>query len=93
MVVNYGLSDKFPNISYYDSTGRSEQSLHLPYSEKTAEEIDGQVQKIVTEAHDKTKEILQSHADELKALAEVLIKKEVVHKDEIEKILGKRKGE
>lgn len=90
MVVNYGLSDALRNISYYDSTGRMEQSLHKPYSEKTAEIIDKEVQEIVDEAYSRTKEILNTHIDELNALAETLMEKEVVHKDEIEKILGKQ---
>jgi AFG3 family protein len=90
MVINYGLSDVIRNISYYDSTGRSEQSLHKPYSEKTAEKIDEEVQRIIDEAYDRTIDILSSHKEQLKALAEALIKKETVHKEELTTLLGKR---
>ena len=90
MVMHYGLSDEIRNLSYYDSTGRSEQSLQKPYSEKTAERIDQEVQEIVDDAYQRTKKIIQSHRKELDALAKALIEEEVVYKDGIEKILGER---
>lgn len=93
MVVNYGLSDALRNISYYDSTGQMEQSLHKPYSEKTAEKIDEEVQEIVDNAYERTKEILRSHRKELDSLAETLIKEEIVHKAKIQEILGARDEE
>ena len=93
MVVHYGLSDQLRNLSYYDSTGRAEQALQKPYSEKTAEKIDKEVQRIVDEAYQKTKTILRTHRTELDALAKALIDKEVVYKEEIKEILGERKAE
>lgn len=91
MVVSYGLSDAVRNISYYDSTGRMEQSLHKPYSEKTAQLIDEEVQRIVDGAYESTLTILRDHREELVALAEALMEKEIVYKDEIEQIFGARR--
>jgi len=88
MVANYGLSKEIRNISFYDSTGRSEQSIHKPYSEKTAEKIDIEVQKIVDEAYEKVSEIILSHRNELNMLASTLIEKEVVYREEIEKMFS-----
>ena len=90
MVVHYGMSNELRNISYYDSTGQAEQSLQKPFSEKTAEKIDNEVQRIIDEAYKRTIELLTTHRAQLDLLAETLIQKEVVDKDEIEKILGKR---
>jgi AFG3 family protein len=90
MVVNYGLSNELRNISYYDSTGRMEQSLQKPFSERTAEKIDEEVQRIIDEAYDKALEILQHHRDKLDQLAEELLKKELLQKEDIHKILGDR---
>ncbi len=91
MVINYGLSDELRNLSYYDSTGRMEQSFQKPYSEKTAEKIDQEVQQIVDEAYERTEQILLDHRDQLNQLAKALMEKEILHKDAIEEILGKRK--
>jgi len=88
MVANYGLSNEIRNISFYDSTGRMEQSLQKPYSEKTAERIDDEVQRIVDQAYKETKEILKSHRAQLDALAEALMEKEVIHQEEIRTIFG-----
>lgn len=91
MVVNYGLSEAFPNLSYYDSSGRAEFSMNKPYSEKTAEIIDEEVKRIIDSAYRKTTEILKSHQAQLNKLAEELIEKEILQKEDIEKILGKEK--
>lgn len=91
MVMNYGLSEELRNISYYDSTGKMKQSLHKAYSEKTAEKIDMEVQQIIDRSYAKTKEILSSHRSQLTALAEALIKKEILQKEEIKAILGEVK--
>jgi len=90
MVTIYGLSNKIRNLSYYDSSGQSENALHKPYSEKTAERIDEEVQKIVDEAYSRTNSILLANKDKLIALAQKLKDKEVIHRDVIEQILGKR---
>jgi cell division protease FtsH len=88
MVVHYGLGSAIRNLSYYDSTGRQEQALQKPYSEKTAEKIDDEVQQIVDVAYKKTLDILQEHRNQLDELANALMDKEVIHQEEIRKILG-----
>jgi cell division protease FtsH len=90
MVSIYGLNDKIGNISFYDSSGQSEYSFQKPYSEKTGELIDEEVSKMVEEAYARTKKILQEHQGELKKLAELLLEKEVIFKEDLEKIFGKR---
>ncbi len=90
MVAYYGLDDKLGNISYYDSTGQYEQSIHRPYSEATAKLIDEEVRKTVTAAYERTKKLLLKHRSELNELAELLLEKEVVVKEDLEGIFGKR---
>lgn len=90
MVSVYGLNDKIGNISYYDSTGQSEYSFSKPYSEKTGQIIDEEVSKMVEEAYLRTKNILNDHKEKLTQLAELLLEKEVIFKDDLEKIFGKR---
>ncbi len=93
MVAYYGLSDELGNISYYDSSGQYEQSLQKPYSEATAEKIDREVSKLVEEAYQRTVELLRDHRDQLEELAQLLLKKEVALKDDLEGIFGKRPEE
>lgn len=93
MVSVYGLSDKIGNISFYDSTGQSEYSLSKPYSEKTAETIDEEVHQIVEAAYERTKDILRENKDKLQKLAEELLEKEVIFKENLEIIFGKRQWE
>lgn len=90
MVTLYGLSSAFPNISFHDSGG--EQSFHKPYSEKTSEALDAEVRRILDEAYEQTLEILKAHADEHKALAERLIEKEIVQREELKEIFGYTKS-
>lgn len=90
MVLNYGLSDALRNLSYYDSTGKMSQSLNKPYSEKTAERIDEEVQAIIDRAFEQSKKILTTHKAQLETLATRLIEKETLLKDEIMEILGER---
>ncbi len=91
MVTYFGMSDKIKNISYYDSTGQSEFSFSKPYSEKTAEIIDEEVTSIIENAYKQAKRILTEHRDGLKQLAEKLLEKEVIFREDLEKIFGKRK--
>ncbi|WP_247716377.1 ATP-dependent zinc metalloprotease FtsH [Sinomicrobium weinanense] len=91
MVVNYGLGTTLRNISFYDSTGRTEQSLYRSYSERTAQKIDSEAQQIIDDAYDKTIQILLDHQDQLHALAKALIRKETLHRPDVEEILGARK--
>jgi cell division protease FtsH len=90
MVTVYGLSDKVGNISYYDSTGQSEYSFNKPYSEKTAELIDQEVKDMVDKAYERTKKILADNKDKLEKLANELLEKEVIFKENLETIFGKR---
>ena len=93
MVVYYGLNSQIGNISYYDSTGQSEYAFTKPYSEKTAEKIDQQVHELVEKAYQRAKQILTENKQNLNTLANILIEREVIFADDLEKIYGKRKGE
>lgn len=93
MVSVYGLNEKVGNISYYDSSGQSEYNFQKPYSEKTGQLIDEEVSKMVEEAYVRTKKILSDHKEELTKLAELLLEKEVIFKEDVEKIFGKRQFE
>ncbi|MFN4124025.1 MAG: ATP-dependent zinc metalloprotease FtsH [Flavobacteriales bacterium] len=90
MVTIYGLNDKIGNISYYDSTGQSEYSLSKPYSDKTAELIDEEVKKLIDMAYERTKKILSENKEKLAKLAEQLLEKEVIFREDLEEIFGKR---
>ncbi len=89
MVTVYGLSDKVGNLTYYDSTGQ-ENGFTKPYSEKTAELIDSEISEIVEKQYLRAIEILESNKEKLTQLAEVLLKKEVIFKDDLEEIFGER---
>ncbi len=89
MVTVYGLNDKIGNITYYDSSGQ-DYGFSKPYSEKTAELIDKEISKIVEGQYQRVKEILSKNKDKLKKLAERLLEKEVIFKEDLEEILGKR---
>ena len=93
MVTMYGLNDKVGNISYYDSTGQSEYTFGKPYSERTAQTIDEEVSAIVELQYVRAKRILSENKDKLTALAMQLLEKEVIFKEDLEKIFGKRAWE
>ena len=78
------------NISFYDSTGAYESSFQKPFSEKTAEQIDIQVSLIIETAYTKAKKILTEHREHLAKLAQQLLDKEVIFKEDLEEIFGKR---
>jgi cell division protease FtsH len=90
MVSIYGLNDKIGNISFYDSSGQSDYSFQKPYSEKTAELIDSEVKGIIDNAYERTLNILKDNRDKLNQLAELLLDKEVIFKEDMEQIFGKR---
>jgi cell division protease FtsH len=90
MITIYGLNERIGNISYYDSTGQSEYSLSKPYSEKTAEIIDEEVKKLIDLAYARTKKILLENKDKLTTLAEQLLEKEVIFREDLEVIFGRR---
>ena len=90
MVAYYGMSEKMPNMSYYDSSGQSDYGFTKPYCEKTAELIDSEAQAIVTKQYERAKKILQENSKELHELAELLIEREVIFPEDMERIFGKR---
>jgi len=90
MVTVYGLSDKVGNLTYYDSSGQSEYGFTKPYSEKTAELIDKEISDIIEKQYERAINLLENNKDKLTELAEVLLDKEVIFKDNLEKIFGKR---
>jgi len=90
MVTIYGLSDKVGNLTYYDSSGQSEYGFTKPYSERTAELIDKEISDIIEKQYKRAIDLLEKHKDKLTELAEVLLNKEVIFKDNLEKIFGKR---
>ena len=93
LVTYYGMSPEVGNISFYDSTGQSEYSFGKPFSEKTAETIDREVKRMVEEAYAKAKELLQSHREQLDQLATQLYEKEVLFREDLERIYGPRPWE
>ncbi len=90
MVTIYGLSEKVGNITYYDSSGQNEYGFTKPYSEQTAELIDKEISDIIEAQYQRAIQLLELHKDKLTQLAEVLLEKEVIFKDNLEKIFGKR---
>jgi cell division protease FtsH len=90
MVVYFGLNKEIGNISFYDSSGQSEFAFQKPYSEKTAEVIDREVKKIIDSAYDKAKEIILNNREKVELLAQQLLEKEVIFREDLEHIFGKR---
>ncbi|MCL6275229.1 ATP-dependent zinc metalloprotease FtsH [Muricauda sp. 2012CJ35-5] len=90
MVTIYGLNDQLGNITYYDSSGQNEYGFTKPYSEETAQKIDEEISKIIEEQYQRAIKLLQDNKDKLSELADRLLEKEVIFKDDLEKIFGKR---
>jgi len=93
MVSFFGMSEKVGNISFYDSSGQSDFGFTKPYSEKTAELIDAEVNLIIAESYIRAKEVLKNNMKGLIELAELLLEKEVIFSEDLERIFGKRKGD
>ena len=89
LVVYYGMSDKIPNISYYDSTGQ-DYGFSKPYSEERSKVIDQEVSRILNEQYERAKDILRKYAEGHKKLADLLMEKEVIFTADVEDIFGKR---
>ena len=89
MVVYFGMSDKLPNLNYYDSTGQ-DWGFTKPYSEETAKLIETEVQKIINEQYDRAKRILSENKEGHSKLAQVLLDREVIYSEDVEHIFGKR---
>ena len=90
MVSVYGLNDTLGNITYYDSSGQSEYNFTKPYSEETARKIDHEISEIIEKQYERAISLLASSKDKLIQLADRLLEKEVIFKDDLENILGKR---
>ncbi len=90
MVTIYGLNSKIGNVTYFDSSGQTDFNFSKPYSEETAQIIDAEISKIIEGQYKRAIEILQEHKDKLILLANRLLEKEVIFKDDLEKIFGKR---
>ncbi|MBP7982356.1 MAG: ATP-dependent zinc metalloprotease FtsH [Kaistella sp.] len=90
MVTIYGLNDKVGNISYYDSSGQSEYNFGKPYSEQTAKMIDEEISKIIENQYQRALTILTENRDKLDALAAKLLEKEVIFREDLEEVFGKR---
>ncbi len=90
LVVYYGMSERLPNISYYDSTGQN-YGFTKPYSEERAKIIDEEVSRILSEQYARAKQVLNQYADGHKQLTEVLLNREVIFTEDLEHIFGKRK--
>ena len=90
MVTIYGLNKKIGNLTYYDSSNGNEYGFTKPYSEKTAELIDEEISKMIEEQYQRAISILNKHKDKLTELATVLLDKEVIFKDNLQKIFGDR---
>lgn len=90
MVTIYGLSPNIGNISYYDSSGQSEYSFGKPYSEETATKIDAEIKSIIENQYERAVRILTENKDKLDALAGKLLEKEVIFREDLEEIFGKR---
>ncbi len=91
IVSIYGLNEEIGNVTYYDSTGQSEYQFDKPYSEKTAQIIDQEISKIIESQYNRAKNLINENIDKLHLLAEDLLKNEVIFKENLEAIFGKRK--
>ncbi|MEB8330623.1 ATP-dependent zinc metalloprotease FtsH [Flavobacteriaceae bacterium KMM 6897] len=90
MVTIYGLNEEIGNITFYDSSGQNEYGFTKPYSEETAQKIDREISKLIEEQYKRAVDLLSNHKDKLTELADRLLEKEVIFKDDLEKIFGKR---
>ena len=90
MITIYGLNEKLGNITYYDSSGQTEYNFSKPYSEETAKMIDEEISLLIEEQYKRAIRILDENRDKLLSLADILIEKEVIFKDDLEEIFGKR---
>ena len=93
MVVYYGMSDEVGSMSYYDSTGQSDMAFTKPYSERTAQQIDDEVRALIAKARAMAEKVIDEHREGLVQLAELLLEREVVFTEDVERIFGARKKE
>ena len=90
MVAYYGMSEKLKDVSFYDSTGRYDYGFTKPYSDSTAELIDKETQRIIADQMKRAKQILTEHAEGHHQIAQLLIEREVITSEDVERILGPR---
>jgi len=90
VVMIYGLNEKLGNITYYDSSGQQEYNFQKPYSERTAEVIDEEISKLIEASYKRAIDLLEKNKDKLSKLAERLLEEEVIFKEDLEEIFGKR---
>lgn len=90
MVTIYGLNDKVGNLTYYDSSGQAEYSFTKPYSEETAKLIDKEISSLIESQYQRAVQLMKDHKEQLIKLGDLLIEKEVIFKDDLEQIFGKR---
>ena len=93
LVIYYGMSPEVGNISFYDSTGQNDYGFTKPFSEKTAEVIDKEVKRMVEEAYARAKQIILDHKDQMNELAGQLYEKEVLFREDLERIYGEREAD
>ena len=84
------MNDKIVNVTYYGSSGQSEYKLSKPYSDDTAKIIDAEISQLIEGQYKRAIDILEENKDKLNQLADILIEKEVIFKDDLEAIFGKR---
>ncbi|MBE2245982.1 MAG: ATP-dependent zinc metalloprotease FtsH [Candidatus Competibacteraceae bacterium] len=90
MITIYGLNDRIGNLSYYDSTGQSDYTFSKPYSEKTAEIIDEEVKKLIESCYHRSTQILAENKEKLDVLAERLLEREILYREDLVEIFGER---
>ena len=88
MVTTYGMNEKIGNVSFYDPS--QENTFQKPFSEETGKIIDEEVRKMIAEAYQRTLQLLTEHKEEVEKLAKALLDKEVLHKSDVEELIGKR---
>ena len=92
MVAYYGMSEEVGSMSFYDSTGQSDMAFTKPYSERTAQQIDDEVRALIAKARAMAEQVIDEHREGLVQLAELLLEREVVFTEDVERIFGKRKN-
>jgi cell division protease FtsH len=84
------MSEKLPNLSYFDSSGHSDYGFTKPYSEKTAELIDAEAKQLIAEQYERARDILKENAEGHNKLSELLLEREVIFAEDLEEVFGKR---
>jgi len=90
MVVYYGFNEKIGNVSFYDSSGQRDMGIQKPFSEETGRMIDEEVRILVSSSYERSKKILETNKESLTKIADLLFKKEVIYKEDLDRILGKK---